>query len=151
MGALLAVSPLPPAASLERLARASGGRLALTVMGGIPGRLMGVVRGTRPAWPEGCPDVLDQSGSPLGVGVAVLGVGVGAVLTGGRLSLAFEAPRSTAMQAPSPSTVWGNVAVELPATLGAVSWTGEKPSSLGCLPGVHAGAAEPGLVGMRWR
>lgn len=57
MGNFVAVSSLVPESaevSLRgvKLASASGGNVALTVIGGIPGRLMGVVRGKVPARPD---------------------------------------------------------------------------------------------------
>lgn len=153
IGDFAEASSRTPGASLEepRLARASGGNEALTVMGGIPGRLIGVVRGTAFTGPA-VRSCSEPRGALLGGLLSVLSLaatGTGALSREGNEESAVGCTdtsfRETAL------TFCASAAAGSPTMLGALSWTLKKPSPAGALPDGHDGALAIGFVGIRWR
>lgn len=141
-----------PGASLDdpRLARASGGNEALTVMGGIPGRLIGVVRGTALAGPvRSCSE---PRGALLGGLLSVLSLvaaGTGAISREGKEESVAGCIDTSLKE--TALTFCASAAVGSLTMLGALSWTVKKPSPAGALPEGHEGALATGFVGIRCR
>lgn len=147
------VSSRTPDDSLDvpKLARASGGNDALTVIGGIPGRLIGVVRGTAltgPEWSCSKPRGALQGG--LLSAFSATAAGTGAASCGGTSGGASAIGWPVSLR-DSAFTVCGSVAAGSLTRLGALSWTEAKPSPAGAFPAGHEETLEAGLVGIRCR